>query len=157
MALITCQECGREVSDQAEACPHCGHPAPEGAAAETVLHDVAPSMLWTHPFTTLISILLIAAFGLGLIILFVIWLQCHSTQLIVTTRRSTLRKGLFAKQTTEVLHRDVRNLQVDQSFLQRMVGIGRLSISSAGQSDLEISIEGIHDPDGIARTIRQYQ
>lgn len=26
MALITCPECGKEVSDQATACPHCGAP-----------------------------------------------------------------------------------------------------------------------------------
>ena len=26
MALITCPECSREVSDQAAACPHCGYP-----------------------------------------------------------------------------------------------------------------------------------
>jgi hypothetical protein len=26
MALINCRECGREVSDQAPACPHCGCP-----------------------------------------------------------------------------------------------------------------------------------
>lgn len=26
MALITCPECGREISDTAQACPHCGHP-----------------------------------------------------------------------------------------------------------------------------------
>ena len=26
MALIECPECGREVSDKALACPHCGNP-----------------------------------------------------------------------------------------------------------------------------------
>ena len=26
MALIACHECGKEISDQAEACPHCGAP-----------------------------------------------------------------------------------------------------------------------------------
>ena len=26
MALISCPECSREVSDQAAACPHCGYP-----------------------------------------------------------------------------------------------------------------------------------
>ncbi len=26
MALINCPECGREISDQAESCPHCGYP-----------------------------------------------------------------------------------------------------------------------------------
>lgn len=26
MALIQCPECGKEISDQAESCPHCGNP-----------------------------------------------------------------------------------------------------------------------------------
>ena len=26
MALIKCQECGEEISDQAAVCPHCGYP-----------------------------------------------------------------------------------------------------------------------------------
>ncbi len=26
MALMKCQECGKEISDKAEACPHCGCP-----------------------------------------------------------------------------------------------------------------------------------
>ncbi len=26
MALINCNECGKEISDQAKACPHCGMP-----------------------------------------------------------------------------------------------------------------------------------
>ena len=26
MALISCPECGKEISDKAVACPHCGNP-----------------------------------------------------------------------------------------------------------------------------------
>ena len=26
MALVKCSECGKEISDKAEACPHCGSP-----------------------------------------------------------------------------------------------------------------------------------
>lgn len=33
MALFPCAECGREISDQAAACPHCGAPAAGGTAA----------------------------------------------------------------------------------------------------------------------------
>ena len=35
MALVKCPECGREVSDQADACPQCGHPIArtEGASS----------------------------------------------------------------------------------------------------------------------------
>ena len=28
MALIRCPECGREISDKAKSCPHCGYPLP---------------------------------------------------------------------------------------------------------------------------------
>ena len=38
MALISCTECGKQISDKASACPHCGAPvtAPNEAAAEPV-------------------------------------------------------------------------------------------------------------------------
>lgn len=34
MALITCPECGREISDKAVACPHCGFPIQEHLQAQ---------------------------------------------------------------------------------------------------------------------------
>jgi len=34
MALIACSECGREISDQAASCPHCGAPRQGEAAAK---------------------------------------------------------------------------------------------------------------------------
>ena len=34
MALVACPECGREVSDQALACPHCGYPIRGGYGYE---------------------------------------------------------------------------------------------------------------------------
>lgn len=30
MALIKCPECGREISDKAGSCPHCGYPINNG-------------------------------------------------------------------------------------------------------------------------------
>jgi len=35
VALIKCPECGREISDKAEVCPHCGYPVPKDAAQPT--------------------------------------------------------------------------------------------------------------------------
>lgn len=39
MALIHCPECGREVSDQAPACIHCGYPFPKEPLYALVLMD----------------------------------------------------------------------------------------------------------------------
>jgi len=30
MALVSCDECGKKISDQASACPHCGAPTEWG-------------------------------------------------------------------------------------------------------------------------------
>ena len=42
MALITCPECKREISDKATACPHCGFPGQNSAIAASAVgpHDV---------------------------------------------------------------------------------------------------------------------
>lgn len=44
MALIECVECGRQVSDKAEACPNCGHPvSPRGQATASPAYPQKPS------------------------------------------------------------------------------------------------------------------
>lgn len=87
----------------------------------------------------------------------VLWIETRLTTLVVTNRRSILRKGLISRETSEVRHRDVRNLQIEQSTLERLLGVGDLAISSAGQDDLEIQIEGIPDPARVSTIIRDMQ
>lgn len=50
MSLITCPECGKEISSKASACPNCGYPMPllkqndiEGAASEPIIDDAYTS------------------------------------------------------------------------------------------------------------------
>lgn len=46
MALIKCQECGRDVSDKAQACPHCGCPVKIAKAdSETSIPELTPSSI----------------------------------------------------------------------------------------------------------------
>jgi predicted Zn finger-like uncharacterized protein len=85
------------------------------------------------------------------------WVRSRFTALTVTNRRSVLRRGLLARETTEVRHRDVRNIQVNQGTLERLLGVGDLAISSAGQDNLEIAVRGIPDPEKIAAVIRDMQ
>jgi uncharacterized membrane protein YdbT with pleckstrin-like domain len=95
--------------------------------------------------------------GVGVVILFVWWLQCQATTLTVTQERTILRKGLLSKSTTEVWHKDVRNVQISQGLLQRLLGVGTVGISSAGQGGVEILAVGIPDPAGVRRIIDQYK
>lgn len=47
MALVKCQDCGKEVSSAAVACPNCGFPiaATTGAAAATAAPNETPKVL----------------------------------------------------------------------------------------------------------------
>src|SRR5690606_12359584 len=58
-------------------------------------------------------------------------LATRFTRLTVTNKRTLLRRGVLQKTTREVRHADVHLLKVDQSFLDRLLKIGRVSVSSA--------------------------
>lgn len=79
------------------------------------------------------------------------------TSLTVTHRRVILRRGIVSRSLSEVRIRDIRAITVHQGILERIVGVGRIGISSAGQSDVEILIEGIPGPHAVADTIRALQ
>jgi len=40
MALTSCYECSKEISDKAPACPHCGAPKKKGALGESDISEV---------------------------------------------------------------------------------------------------------------------
>lgn len=75
----------------------------------------------------------------------------------ITNKRSIERVGLFSKFTSEILHDDIRNIQVTQSFKERMLGIGTIGISSAGQDGVEIVVKDIRSPDKIREVIDLYR
>ena len=155
MALINCPECGKQVSTAAQACPTCGFPVAEtggpttGAAGQAptrdeLLAEVRPSWwnyFWHWVFFFLIVPPMIAA---G---------RRASTVLRVYPNRITLERGLFAKCYLDYLPRDIRSIDIDQSFLARLVGIGDLTLSTAATVEAAEKIEGIPDPKGIRELI----
>ena len=125
--------------------------------SEGTLLQINPVMFRSNPVGFILSVILIAAAGAGLVILAIWWLKTKAAMLTVTNKRTIQRTGLISKKTTEVLHRDVRNIQIDQSVFQRLFGVGSIGISSAGQSGIEIQFTGVRDPDGIKALIDRYR
>lgn len=80
-----------------------------------------------------------------------------ATTLTITDCRSIFRKGIISRDTSEVQHDDVRNIQIEQGFAQRLVGVGDVAISSSGQDDLEIVAVALPNPAGVVDLIRQNQ
>ena len=123
---------------------------------EKTVYVASPSMFRNNPIGFVITILLCAV-GVGFIILLIWWLKCKSTELTVTDKRTRLHRGWFSRSITEVWHRDVRNVQLHQSFTQRLFNTGRIGVSSAAQGGIEIDVTGLRDPDEIKEVIDRYR
>lgn len=125
-------------------------------AEETTFYEEHPSMFRNRPVEFVVTCLLCVVV-VGFVMFFFWWLKCKGTTLTVTSDRTRLRRGILSKSITEVWHQDVRNVQLDQTFFQRIFGVGKVGISSSGQSGLEISVAGIPEPDKVKALIDQYR
>ncbi len=104
-------------------------------------------LLWTRNVLIVVSA-----------VAYLIWrVKTWFITLRITSERTIYQQGLIARSTSEVRHDDVRNLQIDQSLLERLLDVGSIAISSAGQDDCEIRAHGIPDPSGIVEAIRMRQ
>jgi membrane protein YdbS with pleckstrin-like domain len=96
--------------------------------------------------------------GLGLLLFSVLrfmlsLLRYRKISLVITNRRTTLRYGLFAKFSKEIRHSDIRMLVVRQGFLQRLLGVGGIDVSSAASDESDIKIAGIAHPEKVKELI----
>ena len=107
-----------------------------------------PKMFRSHPFW-FIAMLLLCPLGIGLIVMFVWWINCKAERLIIGSESVELQKGILSKYQNEVFYSDVRNIQIRQSLCDRIFNVGHIGISSSGQDGIEIEIGGISDPDAI--------
>ena len=154
MALIDCPECRQPVSTAARTCPHCGYPVAEkvspvpsaeaapapNAGRSEVLTEVRPS--WWGYFWHLFFFWLIVP-------PIVAYFRRAATVLRIFPDRITLERGLFSKCYQDYNPRDIRSIDVDQNFFQRLVGIGDITISTAATVDAAEQLKSIPDPKGV--------
>ncbi len=153
MALIDCPDCGKPVSTEAHTCPNCGYPVADKLAQKQAagagshppqavepLAEVRPSWwgyFWHLFFFWLIVPPIIAYFHRA------------ATVLRIFPHRILLTRGLLSKCYRDYNPKDIRSIDIDQGFFQRMVGIGDLSISTAATAEGTEQIRSIPDPQGV--------
>ena len=78
-----------------------------------------------------------------------------STILRVHKHKLVLEKGIFNKQIKEVSIKDIRMLELQQKFWQRILKIGNIAIATAGTSGYELVVTGLKDPQNIITKINE--
>jgi uncharacterized membrane protein YdbT with pleckstrin-like domain len=99
---------------------------------------------WSLWHLILFGLILLPAFGLGLILWIAAWVRYKSTELAVTTRRVIVKHGFIRRTTMEININKVESIQVEQGILGRMFDFGTLVISGTGTSHAPIA--GISAP-----------
>lgn len=85
------------------------------------------------------------------------WMVTWSVALRITTERTIEDRGFFSRRTSEVLHENIRNVQISQSFWNRIWGVGRLEIASAGHEGFEITFDDVPKPYEVRALIDEYR
>jgi len=124
--------------------------------AGTVIYEAHPAMFRAHPFWFILSVLLIAAFGIGILVLLYWYIKTRATTLTVTDNELTYERGILSKDRTSVSLKHVRSVHITQGFVNRILGVGIIQISTAGDEP-EFTIADMPDPYVIQEAIAKAQ
>jgi uncharacterized membrane protein YdbT with pleckstrin-like domain len=124
--------------------------------AGTVIYEAHPAMFRAHPFWFILAVLLILAFGIGIIVLLYWYIKTRATALTVTENELMYERGILSKDRTSVSLKHVRSVHVTQGFINRILGVGTIQISTAGDEP-EFTIADMPDPHLIREAITKAQ
>ena len=86
------------------------------------------------------------AFGWLIFPIFIAIWQRYALLLRVTNRQVILETGILDKDFREIFIADIRTVDVEQRFYQRLLGYGTIKFASAGTDRYELAAKGISRP-----------
>jgi uncharacterized membrane protein YdbT with pleckstrin-like domain len=111
--------------------------------------------VWSLAPLIVIGILLLAAWGIGLVFFLVAFIRYKTTELAITNKRVIAKFGFISRKTIELNINKVESIQVNQGILGRIFDYGSLIISGAGNPQAPIS--GISNPMNFRRAFMETQ
>jgi len=171
---MRCAQCGLDTVAGAAFCSRCGARlfAPRPAALREYALDRIFTSWWRFAGAFVVAFALIVfairdlyppgpwqraliPFAVAALILARAALQRWSTSWSLTSERLIERRGFFSTRRRELELADIRSVEVNRHFLQRLLGLGDVVVASAASTDFLIRLEAISDPEAVAEAVRQ--
>ena len=172
---MRCPQCGNDTEQGAAFCSRCGTRmfAPKSAAVREYALALFRPSLWCYANGFLVAGIFIAfggrllyvkfqpplvgfvLIGLGILIIIVTLIRARTVNWSLTSDRLIEKRGLVASRRREMELADIRSVEVTKRVMQRMIGLGDVTIASAASADYAIRLHDIFDPDNAAETIRE--
>ena len=93
-----------------------------------------------------VLVVFLLSFGTGLI-------SCRRITYTITSRRLSIERGLVAREIHETRLEQIQNVNLAQSLLERVLGIGTITFDTAAGAAFEFSFRGVAAPRQLTRTI----
>ena len=93
---------------------------------------------------------------IGLLLCLLVWSRVKSISCRLTTQRLFIRRGWLAKHVEELELYRVKDVRVDQSFLQRLLGYGTITVVADDDTTPHLNLAGISSPTKNKELIRTH-
>lgn len=102
------------------------------------------------------GMIVLGVFGAPLVLLIIVIMYRHYAWLF-TIRNGAIESshGIVGRDVQSIRVRDLRNVNVRQSFFQRLFGVGDIEFSSAGGTGIEVTFYGVLDPIGVKDRVQR--
>ena len=92
----------------------------------------------------------------GLLFLLYWYIKTRATSLTVSEHDLMYERGILSKDRLAVSLRHVRSVEVKQSFVNRILGVGTIEVSTAGDEP-EFTVRDLPDPHEVREAISRAQ
>jgi membrane protein YdbS with pleckstrin-like domain len=100
----------------------------------------------------------LALAGLLMVIALIVWfigyLRVKRFSYTISTRRLTIRQGLLTTRIDDIALYRIKDIELRQSFWERLGGIGSILVISADAVDPVAVLGGVKDPEAVRRLLR---
>lgn len=86
----------------------------------------------------------------------VYWFKAVGTSVRLTDQRIILKLGILSRKTEYVELYRVTDLQVEEPLFERMLGYGRLVVTSSDRNESKLVLRGIKEPAHVADQLRAH-
>lgn len=93
-------------------------------------------------------------FVIEVLMFLVAWIRLRSTHYIVTNQRVLIEQGIFSKTVDEIDLRYIDDSSFSQGILDRLLGIGNVTLVSSDKTNPRYVLRSINNPRGVRETIR---
>ena len=144
---MQCPACHRDVT-----VPLKNLPKANDSDEELEVFQITPS---TKAFLgELILGIVLLVVGVGLFFLIDVWVRRRSIQYRLTNQRLFVRTGFIARKIDELELFRIKDVKVNQTVFQRILGFGSITVLSSDDTTPELTLIGILKPDEVKETIR---